>query len=152
MIQRQRSANLRLDVAYVGSHALRLPYDPENNRVDRLTGLRPVAGFGAFNYYQTTDSSNYNSLQTSVQKRFSRDLTFDGAYTWASNTGYFRGDMHCCGGGEQAQELNDLRSNHGPRLFLCVMCSASIGCTNYPLRAFGRAAVAPRNFCWGAGR
>ena len=116
-IQRQLSANFLLDVAYVGSHALRLPYDPENNRVDRVTGLRPVAGFGAFNYYQTTDSSNYNSLQTSVQKRLSRDLTFDGAYTWASNTGYFRGDMHCCGGGEQAQELNDLRSNHGPTTF-----------------------------------
>ena len=116
-VQRQLSANFLLDVAYVGSHALRLPYDPETNRVDRVTGLRPVAGFGAFNYYQTTDSSAYSSLQASLQKRLSRDLAFDVAYTWASNTAYFRGDMHCCGGGEQAQELNDLRSNHGPTTF-----------------------------------
>jgi hypothetical protein len=106
-----------LDVAYVGSHALRLPYDPETNRVDRVTGLRPVAGFGAFNYYQSNDSSNYNALQTSLQKRLSADLAFDVAYTWASNMAYFRGDMHCCGGGEQAQDPNDLRSNRGPTTF-----------------------------------
>ena len=116
-IQRQLKSNLLLDVAYVGSHALRLPYDPETNRVDRVTGLRPVAGFSAFNFYQSNDSSNYNSLQTSLQKRLSRDLAFDVAYTWASNLAYFRGDMHCCGGGEQAQDLNDLRSNRGPTTF-----------------------------------
>jgi hypothetical protein len=116
-IQRELAPNLLLDVAYVGSHALRLPYDPETNRVDRVTGLRPVAGFGAFNYYQSNDSSNYNALQTSLQKRLSADLAFDVAYTWASNMAYFRGDMHCCGGGEQAQDPNDLRSNRGPTTF-----------------------------------
>ncbi len=116
-IQRQLTGTMVFDVAYVGSHALRLPYSPSWNRVDRVTGLRPIPGFGAFDYYQPADSSNYNSLQTSLQKRFSHNFNLNVNYTWASNLAYFRGDMHCCGAGEQPQDLNNLRANRGPTTF-----------------------------------
>jgi hypothetical protein len=116
-IQHQLTGSMVFDIAYVGSHALRLPYSPSWNRVDRVTGLRPIPGFGAFDYYQPADSSNYNSLQTSLQKRFSQNFSLNVNYTWASNLAYFRGDMHCCGAGEQPQDLNNLRANRGPTTF-----------------------------------
>jgi hypothetical protein len=51
----------------------------------------------------------------SVPLRLSRDLAFDLAYTWASNMAT-SASMHCCGGGEQAQD-NDNRSQCGPTTF-----------------------------------
>lgn len=116
-IQRQLTRAMVLDVAYVGSHALNLPHSRNFNRVDRVTGVRTIAGFGDFVYYSSNDSSYYDALQTSLQKRFSNNLMFDVTYTWASNMAYFRGDMHCCGGGEQEQDLNNLAANKGPTTF-----------------------------------
>jgi hypothetical protein len=116
-IQRQLTKKMVLDVAYVGSHALNLPHSRNYNRVDLVTGVRPIAGFGDFVYYSSNDSSTYNALQTSLQKRFSNNLMFDVTYTWASNMAYFRGDMHCCGGGEQEQDLKNFAANKGPTTF-----------------------------------
>jgi hypothetical protein len=47
--------------------------------------LDPYHGFGQMDYYKFDGTSNYNSLQVSVQRRFTRKLTFGGAYTWAKN-------------------------------------------------------------------
>jgi hypothetical protein len=116
-IQRQLSGTMAWDVAYVGNHALRLPYSPNWNIIDRETGLRPIQGFGQFAYYQSADSSTYNALQTSLNKRFSRGLAYDVSYTYSSNMAYFRGDMHCCGAAEAPQDLNDLAANKGPTTF-----------------------------------
>jgi hypothetical protein len=116
-VQRELMRNLVLDVAYVGTHALKLPYSPDWNRIDRATGLRPVAGFTGFTFYQSADSSNYNALQTSLKKRFSNDLSFAINYTYASNLSYFRGNMHCCGGGDSPQDLNNLKANRAATEF-----------------------------------
>jgi hypothetical protein len=47
--------------------------------------LAPYKGYGQMDYYKFDGTSNYNSLQVSVQRRFTRKLTFGGAYTWAKN-------------------------------------------------------------------
>jgi hypothetical protein len=47
--------------------------------------LAPYHGYGQMDYYKFDGTSNYNSLQVSVQRRFTRRLTFGGAYTWAKN-------------------------------------------------------------------
>ncbi len=47
--------------------------------------LAPYHGYGQMDYYKFDGTSNYNSLQVSVQRRFTRELTFGGAYTWAKN-------------------------------------------------------------------
>ena len=47
--------------------------------------LAPYHGYGQMDYYKFDGTSNYNSLQVSVQRRFTRTLTFGGAYTWAKN-------------------------------------------------------------------
>ena len=47
--------------------------------------LAPYHGYGQMDYYKFDGTSSYNSLQVSVQRRFTRKLTFGGAYTWAKN-------------------------------------------------------------------
>ena len=45
--------------------------------------LSPYKGYGQMEYYKFDGTSNYNSLQVSVQRRFAHTLTFGGSYTWS---------------------------------------------------------------------
>ncbi|MEO6923595.1 MAG: carboxypeptidase regulatory-like domain-containing protein [Bryocella sp.] len=45
--------------------------------------LSPYKGYGQMEYYKFDGTSSYNGLQVSVQRRFTRALTFGGAYTWS---------------------------------------------------------------------
>ncbi|MDE0103344.1 MAG: TonB-dependent receptor [Bryobacterales bacterium] len=117
-VQRQLSETVVWEVSYVGNRGVKLIYSPGVNRNLRDTGRLEVSGFGRqFRYYQSADNSDYHSLQTSLKKRFSRNLMANINYTWASNTSYFRGDYTCCGGSEEPQDLWDLTSNHAPTPF-----------------------------------
>jgi len=113
-IQRQLTNNLVWEIGYVGNRGLKLIYSPNWNRQDRVSGLRDDAGFTEFRFYQSADASKYHSLQTSLKKRFSDNLSFNWNYTWASNTSFFRNEFTCCGATENPQDLNDLFANHGP--------------------------------------
>ncbi len=45
--------------------------------------LSPYKGYGQMEYYKFDGTSNYNSLQVSVQRRYNRTLTYGGFYTWS---------------------------------------------------------------------
>ena len=45
--------------------------------------LVPYKGYGQIAYLQFDGTSNYNSLQVSFQRRYSRGLTFGAVYTWS---------------------------------------------------------------------
>lgn len=45
--------------------------------------LVPFKGYGAIEKLQFDATSNYNSLQASLQRRFSKGLTFGAVYTWS---------------------------------------------------------------------
>jgi hypothetical protein len=45
----------------------------------------PFKGYGQLEYYKFDGTANYNSLQVSLQRRFSRGLTFGAAYTWSKS-------------------------------------------------------------------
>jgi hypothetical protein len=51
--------------------------------------LLPYKGYGTGNgglqYLEFSGTSNYNSLQVSLQRRFSKGLTFGAAYTWSKS-------------------------------------------------------------------
>ena len=49
--------------------------------------LRPYKGYGNLNVYENSASSNYNSLQVSVNRRFTRGLQFGLAYTYSKVLG-----------------------------------------------------------------
>lgn len=90
-----------LDVAYVGNvgrHLLQrrslnaTPYGTNflPSSRDATTGnplpvdfLRPNRGYADIQYIEFASSSNYHSMQTQVNRRFSRDLTFGVAWTWS---------------------------------------------------------------------
>jgi hypothetical protein len=45
--------------------------------------LRPYPGYGGITYYENVGISNYNALQVSANRRFTRGLQFGLAYTWS---------------------------------------------------------------------
>ena len=113
-IQRELGHGMVLDTAYVGNHGLHLVMVRNLNLPDRLTGVAPNPAFGQFRYYDGSDSSHYNAWQTSLQKRFSSGLSFNLAYTWASNTSLGDDDLQL---NAVPQDNNNLRADHGPAPF-----------------------------------
>lgn len=45
--------------------------------------LRPMTGYGDVNIIENNNTSNYNSMQTVVRRRFARNLQFGVAWTWS---------------------------------------------------------------------
>ncbi len=100
-IQRDLGFGTVLDVAYVGNVGRHLlhrrslnatPYGTNflPSSLDATTGrplpvdfLRPIRGFGDIVYAEFASSSNYHSLQTQLNKRFGRGLTFGATWTWS---------------------------------------------------------------------
>ena len=102
-IQREIGFNTVVDISYVGNKAQHLiqvvnlntvPYSahflPQNQ--DSTTGaslpntfLRPIPGYQSINYTEYAGISNYNSLQASANRRFTRGVQFGLSYTWAKN-------------------------------------------------------------------
>lgn len=114
-VQRQLTSSIALETAYVGNHALKLIFTRYMNRVDRQTGQRPVAGFGEFRHFDTSESIHYHGWQSSLRKRFSNNLLFNIHYTWASNISYLAGDIST--DQDAPQDLNNIRANRGPTPF-----------------------------------
>jgi hypothetical protein len=67
-----------------------LAFDGSKALPDNL--LKPYPGYAAINYREPVGSSNYNSLQMSVNRRFSRGLTLSASYTWSKALGTSSGD------------------------------------------------------------
>ena len=102
-IQRDIGFGTVLDVAYVGNGARHLlqrrnfnatPYGTNfrPSSIDpTLTGnrplppnlLRPIRGYADIFYYEMSSTSNYHSLQTQINRRFMRHLTFGATWTWS---------------------------------------------------------------------
>ncbi len=87
-IQHEFPGAIAVDTAYVGTRGVHLQLVRFWNQVDRITGIRPVAGFTEFRYRDAGESSLYNSWQSSIRKRFSAGLSLGAAYTYASAYSY----------------------------------------------------------------
>ena len=102
-----------LGVAYVGALGRELPY------IDELNAAMPGAGVTGLPYdsvgrtastlfYGTGLTSNYNSLQVTLNKRYAREgLTFLGSYTYGKALGYTAASG-------MLLDPYDLRANYGP--------------------------------------
>lgn len=71
--------------------------------------LRPFPGFGDITMHQMGGTSNYNSLQTSLDRRLSQNLLFGFSHTWSRAMGTATGD----GSFFRIDQFNRL-SNYGP--------------------------------------
>ncbi|SFR98136.1 Carboxypeptidase regulatory-like domain-containing protein [Granulicella pectinivorans] len=93
-VEQQFGANV-LTIGYVGNIGQHLPEEINDINVPQpgdpanpaYSSARPLSGklsnLGTVNWLQSGGVSNYNALQTSFQRRFSKGLAFDANYTWA---------------------------------------------------------------------
>jgi outer membrane receptor protein involved in Fe transport len=93
-VQRQLAADLMFEVGFVGLRGVKFPLHRLFNLPDRLTGERPNPSLIPGGYYvDNSESTNYNSLQTSLRKRFSRNFSFDLHYTWGKTIAFGGADV-----------------------------------------------------------
>src|SRR5678815_5251447 len=91
MCIRDRNINL---VPY-GARFLPQNADPANPATPLNDNFfRPYLGWGNITYNENAGTSNYNSLQVAVNRRFARGLQFGLAYTWSKAMTY--GDNDTC--------------------------------------------------------
>src|SRR5579885_1902436 len=113
-LERQFRNTFVISVAYVGNRAIDLGMVRFQNYPNRLTNQVPVPGFGSFRYIDSSNSSNYNSLQVSLKKRYSSGLNLDFNYTWSRSMGYGSSDV---GLETPPQDNNNIRLDYGPTPF-----------------------------------
>jgi hypothetical protein len=133
-IQQQLWGKTVLDVAYVGNmgrHLLwrrninAIPYGtvgPTDKTPSQL--FRPFPGYGDINISQYAATSNYNSLQVLLSRRFTRGLLFSGAWTFSKAMDY---------ADDETQFISNLQD---PRLF------------NYGRAGFDHTHIVKGSFTW----
>jgi hypothetical protein len=92
-VQRQILPNTLVEVAYVGTRGTHLLGDIDLNQAtvaNRLANpgvdvnaIAPYAGYQSITSRAPIFTSNYNSLQVSLNRRFSKGLTVQVGYTWS---------------------------------------------------------------------
>jgi hypothetical protein len=118
-VQHEIMPNTVLEVGYVGTKGTHLLGDIDLNQptvaarladpTADVNAIRPFLGYGAINDRATVYTSNYNSLQVSLNRRFSRGLTLELGYTWSkllTTNPYDRG--------LSAYDTYDLKQSYGP--------------------------------------
>lgn len=130
-VQYQFAANWVLEMGYVGSSGINLMNQYHNNNTARLASPeRPINGITTntianvpfrvpYLGYQAVGVrgtefdavSNYNSLQMTVRKQFSRGFMIQGAYTWSKNLTNLANNQ------ANSNNAGDMRQQYGPALF-----------------------------------
>ncbi len=83
VIQQQLPQDWLLQVGYTGSQGHHLFDRYTVNLINPLTGTRPLAGFGSFGFKANDGNDNFNALQVSLHRRFTRGLLFQSNYMWS---------------------------------------------------------------------
>ncbi|HEV2196663.1 MAG TPA: carboxypeptidase-like regulatory domain-containing protein [Candidatus Acidoferrum sp.] len=97
-----------------GGCAVVIPAPINNtNPSNQLNVLRPYTGYGPGLFFVDLFTSNYHSLQTQLQKRFSGNSMFNISYTWSHGLTTDPGDRST-GGAALPQVSGDFRGNYGP--------------------------------------
>ncbi len=80
---------------------------------NKLAVLRPYTGYGPGVFFVDLFTSNYHSLQTQLQKRFSGNSLVNVSYTWSHGLTTDPADRST-GGAALPQVTGDFRGNYGP--------------------------------------
>ena len=137
-IQQNLGFGTMIDIAYVGNQQRHLlvsrnlnaiPYGANflaaNKDVTTITAtnptgnvlqsnfLRPIQGYGDIIYKDFAANGNYNALQIQVNKRFSKNLTFNVSYTWSKALDYTDAE----GSAATNPYINPRTRNYGPAGF-----------------------------------
>ena len=118
-IQRELTSTLMFETGFVGVRGVKFILHRRPNLPDRLTGNRPNPDlvFGGY-YVDNSQNSVYNAWQSSIRKRFSHNVTFEGHYTWGKGLGITGSDIGAYYGSDNdqvnIQEFNNPRADRGP--------------------------------------
>jgi len=94
-IQRLFSHSFLGQIAYDGSEGHHLFSAVRFNRIDPLTGNRPLPDFGEFNQKGNNGNANFHSLQMSLRRAMSSGLLWETQYMWShamSDNGFGAGE------------------------------------------------------------
>jgi hypothetical protein len=132
-LQHELRSNLMLDVAYVGNKGRQLPgFRNLNQRAviqnangSQSAGARPYPAFGDIQWMENRVSSDYNSLQISLEKRYSQGLTALVSYTLGEAMTDSPDHISTSGGGagidtgtfREPQDSYNLAADRGPAEF-----------------------------------
>jgi hypothetical protein len=83
VVQHQFAHEFVGQVSYIGGEGHHLFTRYTINLLDPNTGKRPLAGFGSFGLKTNDGNNNFNTLQASVQRRFTRGLLLQTNYMWS---------------------------------------------------------------------
>lgn len=116
-VQQQLTSTMMIESAFVGNRGVKFRLYRTFNWPDRVTDVRPNPAMGQGNYLCSCQNTSYASWQTSLRKRYSKNLTFDVHYTWSKALSYTGGDTGASFSGDSfgaVQDFFDIRSNRGP--------------------------------------
>jgi len=106
-IQHELSPTLMIESAFVSDQGRKFRQYRQYNLVNRVTGIRPNPNLGEGNYISSDQNVFYASWQTSLRKRYSRNLMFDIHYTWGKSLSYTGGDNGAGFSGDQIGTIQD---------------------------------------------
>ncbi len=75
-------------IAYVGSKGHRLFSPIRANRINPLTGTRPIPSFGEFNEKRNQGNSNFHALQVSFKRPLTSGWLWETQYMWSHGLGW----------------------------------------------------------------
>ena len=116
-VQRELSSTLVLETAFVGNRGVKFPLHRVFNAVDRVTGLRPNPNLNDGYYVDNSQNTVYASWQSSLRKRYSRNLVGAVHYTWGKALSTGGGDIGAYYQGDQdvrTQDFFNPRADRGP--------------------------------------
>jgi Carboxypeptidase regulatory-like domain len=128
-VERELATNTVATLTYVGSHGNNLPFAtdlngvPENELSANDQQFRPYQQYQSIQGYALEGVSNYNSLQATINRRFSNGISFSFNYVWS----HFLDDQDSSGWGSHSGpeyvqhvsslKLNQAALNYGPSNF-----------------------------------
>jgi hypothetical protein len=121
-VERELMTNTVATLTYVASHGFNLPFPtdlnavPENQLSANDGSLRPYSNYQSIEGYAIEAISNYNSLQATINRRFTKGLSFNFNYVWS----HFLDDQDSSGWGsrsgpEYVQHVSSLTLNQASR-------------------------------------
>ncbi|MGH9632690.1 MAG: hypothetical protein ACRD7E_30665, partial [Bryobacteraceae bacterium] len=117
-VQRSLTPSLMIESSYVANRGIKFLLYRWYNQVNRISGVRPNPSMGEGYYVDNSQTTRYHSWQTSLRKRYSRNLSGSFHYTWAkalTNGGggdigaYYQGDN-----GTRTQDFWNYDNDTGP--------------------------------------
>jgi hypothetical protein len=132
-VQYELTTDVLLDIAYVGNKGTDLPgfrnlnqrFVVQNADGSQSAGARPYPAFGDIQWMENRVASDYNSLQTRLEKRLSNGLTALVSYTWGRAITDAPDHISTSGGGagidtgtfREPQDSYNVKADRGPAEF-----------------------------------